>query len=158
MTTPVQLLASLRRQAQTERYIHADDTAYFEQAKIGSEAIRLRVLIERAIARELVTHILSLGYGVRVHDGGDWAGGTRHTLSEVMDDLMSTDEDKLYVRMNQPDQDGTLYKSVGWFHLVYGNDGWDVIADQTNSELCDTCGEVAQELADALGELVTTGQ
>ena len=91
----------------------------------------LRHRHERAIAERLVTDAIALGYQVSqvsVNDGEGWVLKRSTDSKAIMAALFSTDED--YIRIRKEGEEG----SVGTFALIYGNDGWDVIADWSYSE------------------------
>lgn len=88
-------------------------------------SIRTRVVVERLIIHQLVADLLEAGCELKVDDGDAQSPWTTN-LGEVLDALMNTDEDTLYVR-RASDQ------LRGWVLLVYGNDGWDVICDHTTN-------------------------
>jgi len=87
----------------------------------------LRHRHERAIAERLVTDALAQGFQVSVNDGEGWVLKRSTDVEAVMAALFSTDEDYIRIR-----KDGEQ-SSVGTFTLIYGNDGWDVIADWSYS-------------------------
>lgn len=88
--------------------------------------VEQRMQIEKRIARHAVKAALAAGYAVSVHDGGEWCVKRSRELSTIMDALMSTDSDTLLFRDAQGARIGTV-------DLVYGNDGYDVIADHSMS-------------------------
>ena len=94
---------------------------------IPHAGVRARIAIERKIVTRLIDDLLAAGCELRVYDESEYEPWTR-SRAEVIDDTMNADEDILYVRRAS---DGLS----GWVHLVYGNDGWDVISDySTNLE------------------------
>lgn len=152
--TAVQLLDSMTNQARTQEYVEPDDQRYFERNTwIKDEAIRARILIERAIVRRAVQDIVNAGYKVRVHDGESWATALQTDLDKVMDEVGECDEEKLYVWEPSQEQ-GKDGKYVGSIYLVYGNDGWAVLCDYTASERMEGLLAGANELAEALGDLL----
>lgn len=102
--------------------------------------------IERAIAREVVDGLLRFGYTVDVFDGEGYALKRSCDADAIMDALHATDEDYLYAH------DGD--RLAGWVRLVYGNDGYDVIADYTLSLTMALKGaeSLADLIADAAGD------
>lgn len=110
-----------------------DDLAHFERSEAGGRFpiaadIKARIVVERAVVRRAITDILAAGYLVRLHDGESWATGLEPNIDRVMAELCACDEERLYVwKPRQGDeQDG---KYIGSIYLVYGNEGWDVLAD-----------------------------
>jgi len=80
---------------------------------------RRRIVVERRIVTALIDRALAEGYELSVHDGEEWHLWTTDR-AKVIDAIMNTDEDRLYLR-----KDG----HTAWVYLVYGNSGWDVICD-----------------------------
>jgi len=104
--------------------------------------IKTRQNIERRIAKASAQGLIDAGYSVSVFDGEEVAQAPTKDINKIMAALFSTDEDWLFAH------DGD--RRVGYVMLVYGNDGWDVMADyNTNLE---TALAAANELADKLEE------
>ena len=89
-------------------------------------SIKLRQELERRIIRAIVKEALAVGITVSVYDGEEWTVKNSEKLSDIMKAVMTTDEDTL--RFNR-----CSGERIGDVLLVYGNDGWDVIADHTES-------------------------
>ena len=106
----------------------------------------LRHRHERAIAERLVTDAIAQGYQVSVNDGEAWVVKRSTDSKAIMAALFSTDED--YISIRKEGEDG----SVGTFMLVYGNDGWDVIADWSYSAETEA---VMQRIQRGASELAT---
>lgn len=154
-TTATQLLASLRRQATTHRYEQSDDDAHFAKAHMKDVPykIRVRVLIERAIVRRAVEDILAAddgAYCISVYDGEEYPLKRSRDAAAVMAEIGACDEEWLRVRFAGTESAPEGAK-IGGIYLVYGNDGWDVIADHSTGEL-ERLLEGANALADAFGE------
>lgn len=85
--------------------------------------VELRKKIEREIATKVVDCVLARDYDVTVDNGGDQAELTcckdRETILKAM---FATDEETLSFRNRHNEWCGEV-------DLVYGNNGWDVIAD-----------------------------
>ena len=90
---------------------------------ITDPGVRKCVAIERRIVTALIDRALAEGYELSVDDGDNRHPWTTNR-AEVTDNIMEADEDRLYLR-----KDG----HTAWVYLVYGNSGWDVICDYTNS-------------------------
>jgi hypothetical protein len=90
--------------------------------------ISTRIEIERAIVKRIVRSALLSGYSVTVHDGDSISLVRSRSLSAVMAAVMTTDEDTLIFR------DKETQARIGQVSLVYGNCGWDVISDCTDSK------------------------
>ena len=87
-----------------------------------SSQIDKRQKMERSIARKFIRTALDAGYAISVWNGGDEPEISKSTkLKPIMEAMFATDEEKLVLH-----KDG---ERQGWVHFVYGNDGYDVIAD-----------------------------
>lgn len=110
---------------------------------IRSPEIRQRIATERKILRALVTAALEAGYQLAVDEGrSEGPDYTRNTRT-ILDLLQEADEDVLYLRHPETGVLGSVF-------LVYGNDGYDVIADHTLNITRDI--QPALDLADRLAE------
>lgn len=89
-------------------------------------SIKLRQELELRIIRAIIKEALAVGITVSVYDGEEWTVKNSEKLSDIMKAVMTTDEDTL--RFNT-----CSGERIGDVLLVYGNDGWDVIADHTES-------------------------
>jgi len=118
------------------------DRAFFERSKIDP-SIRPRITVERAVFRKTITLLIDAGYELRVHEGGDWACERTTNHKVLMEAIMSTDEDRLYVY--RPDD----VVPFGWVFFVYGNSGWDVLNDHTTnlSEVLEPVDAYVDELS-----------
>jgi len=88
------------------------------------KSVQKRIAVERAIVRALVKESIAQGYTVSLHDGNDdgWLAVEQSTnVAEIMRSIMTVDVETLYFY-----RDGAR---ESWVQLIYGNDGWDVIAD-----------------------------
>lgn len=168
--TTMQLLASLKNQAARRVYDERDDSAHFEQHHyIKDEKIIMRVLIERAIIRRAVRDILAAGAGksqefheltggnghycISVYDGEEYPVKRSRDLDTIMADIGQCDEETIVVR-HAADEEGPAGMKLGGIYLVYGNDGWDVICDHTDSRAMHELLEGANQLATELGNLL----
>jgi hypothetical protein len=111
-----------------------------------ADPIRQRIVIERAIVRRAVSDLIAAGCWVRVFYGPEEGWGCQRTdnVDVVMEAVGACDEEVLYVF---PSSSGARQ---GFIHFVYGNDGWDVIAD--NSTRIEYLLAGATELSDAICE------
>ena len=103
-----------------------------------------RQAIERRIIERLVTDAIAAGFAVSVDDGGETTVKRSRDLDEIMAAVMTTDEDYLYFH------EGEGRSTNNWVHLVYGNDGWDVIADHSDNEAMNALVAGASALADQI--------
>lgn len=85
-------------------------------------AVVARQSLEKRVISRLVKDALAKNYTVSLNDGEEWTVKRSRNYEEIMGAIMTTDEDFLRIR----DEKG---ESVGSVTLIYGNDGWDVIAD-----------------------------
>ena len=95
--------------------------------------IDARRAVERAIVEMVIDDALSLGYTIRIDEMQ-----TRSTDKTVLlENIMAMDEDVLFfLRPCTPEDDvQSGFKRVGFAHFVYGNDGWDALADHTDNEI-----------------------
>ena len=88
--------------------------------------LKTRIAIEQKIVRRVVKDALAAGYNVSVYDGEEWTVKRSGSYTKIRDALFSTDEDTIRLR----DKDGN---DLGVIRFIYGNDGYDVIADYSVS-------------------------
>jgi len=105
-----------------------------ESAIAGADAsVKPRILVERRIAVCLVEELLEQGFSISVFGSEDWTLKRSVNRDEILSAMSTTDDDQLRVRRVDGEKIGGY--STGWFHLVYGNDGPDVLSDySTNME------------------------
>lgn len=84
--------------------------------------------IEMLIAGKLVRTLIAAGFQISVWDGEAYGLKNSTTAADIIKALRTTDADVLYCRK---DENGTI--SSGSVTLVYGNDGYDVISDNSCS-------------------------
>ena len=90
----------------------------------GNFACARRLKAESAIAMAIVNGALSEGFTVSVNDGEEWTLKRSTDKTAIEAALFTTDEDLILLR----DKAG---EKAGWFRLIYGNDGYDVVNDYT---------------------------
>ena len=93
-------------------------------------SVTRRQKIESRIASRAVSALLAAGYSLSVAQGGEDEQPATTSKRKIMELLGECDEDYLFVYAPAPSQIKAGWK-IGWVHLVYGNDGNDVIADYT---------------------------
>jgi hypothetical protein len=98
--------------------------------------------IERAIIERLVSDALFFGYSVSHSDGEALTVSRSRDTAPIMTQLHACDEEGLLFY----DEEGGR---VGAVSLVYGNGGYDVIADYTVNERMTALVAGAERLADA---------
>lgn len=115
---------------------------------VKSQEVAQRIHVERAIVRAFVDAVLKAddAYTLRVHDGEDFATDKTRDPDAIVQAIMSTDEDRLYVYNAE--------RRIGFLYLVYGNSGWDVMADYTATPEFKAFVQPADNLADAFDELM----
>lgn len=88
---------------------------------IASEMkLETRIQIEKRIARKVVRALLAAGYELSVNNGGDENEiPFTKSFGQVTGAMFATDDE--YLQARGP--------STSFVHFVYGNDGYDVIAD-----------------------------
>lgn len=134
-----------------------DDSAYFARSD-GREwdpKIRARQTMERAVIRHACTALIAAGCYLRVDNGEELVTPHTNKLNEVMDAIMQTDEEHIHVYKRHGvvhKKHGFEFNKLGWIFLVYGNAGWEVIADHTVSlgELLASTDAYTDQLADGL--------
>ena len=102
-----------------------------------------RMEMERRMASALVKACLRRGLAITIDNGEDKpvVKGTKYR--EIMNNLWQTDEEHIILHKNG--------KRHGWFFLVYGNDGWDLVSDYAINDDTDAIwNEVISPLADKL--------
>lgn len=110
-----------------------------------SPALAKRLKAERRMALALVTECIKRGFLISVSDGGEWVVKRSTDKEAVMLSLASTDSDTILIR----DTDGD--KVLGRFWLIYGNDGYDVVSDYSDNEVCnDIWNKTVRPLADKI--------
>ena len=89
-------------------------------------SVTRRQKIESRIASRAVSALLSAGYWLAVCQGDEDEQPAARYKRDIMKLLGECDEDRIIVYSPAKGR-------VGWLHLVYGNDGNDVIADYTTN-------------------------
>lgn len=100
-----------------------------------------RQRIEQEIARAAAIGLIDAGYCISVFDSEVVVLKRSTSVDSIMDAMFSTDEDVFYVY--RPG----VAERAGFVHFIYGNDGWDVISD--SSESLEPALETATTLAES---------
>lgn len=87
--------------------------------------VKNRIALERRIVSRIVKDAIDLGYTISVFDGESYPIQGSADYRAVMRSAFSTDEDTLIFR-----EQG---RRIGSVYLVYGNDGYDVVANYTDN-------------------------
>lgn len=109
--------------------------------------VETRQRIERRIATAAAKGLVAAGYKIAVHDGEEIALKKTDDVRAILAAMFSTDEDRFYVYQWSGVADAG-WERAGWVRFIYGNDGWDVIADHTTN--LESALQAANELADEL--------
>jgi hypothetical protein len=90
-------------------------------------SVKMRQLVEREIAHQVIVDLLKAGYRLGVNNGEETTIHHSKNVREIESELFTTDEDYIlvYVKGTDPKDIRPDY----WVRLIYGNDGWDVIND-----------------------------
>lgn len=89
-------------------------------------AIQKRIRLEWRIIRRVVMAAIADGCSYSLDylcDDEEFAVADSVKISELREAIHACDEERIYFKKNG--------ESAGWIYLVYGNDGWDVIADNS---------------------------
>lgn len=106
-------------------------------------ALQNRINAEKAITKALIAEIAKAGFMVSVFDGEQTSRNM--TKTAALDLAMNVDECKIYA---QKYDDQGIIKSVAVFYLVYGNDGFDCIADHSVNDVTDQIMSVINPICD----------
>jgi hypothetical protein len=132
-----------------------DDLAYLENDHTRrytphlldpANPIRQRIIMERAVIRRACTDMLAEGLELRVHDGEAWATLWTSNLDAIMAAIQAVDEEHIHVR------ESADRARRGSIFLVYGNEGYTVIANHSANLEVALLG--ASRYADELGDAV----
>ena len=93
-------------------------------------SVRVRNLVEREIFRRTIKRLVELGFYLQVNDGEDDQTEIINDLAVLEKESRATDEDRLFV-FDKVGED--YFEGFGWVRFIYGNTGWDVIADHTTN-------------------------
>lgn len=104
--------------------------------------IETRIKIEKKIAKAAIAGLLAAGYAISVHDGEEVTVKRSIIAKDILDAMFTTDEDILLAY-----KAGELRGEV---NFIYGNDGYDVIADY--STVLEPALKGAEEEANKLEE------
>jgi hypothetical protein len=109
-----------------------------------SPALARRINAEKRVCTALVADCLKRGYAISVNDGEEWVVKRSTNKGEILAALFSTDEDYIHLRT-------TTGGKLGWFKLMYGNDGYDVVSDYSANDVCDAIwNETISPLSDKI--------
>lgn len=95
-----------------------------------------RIIGERRVVRRLVRKAITDGYTVSVHCGESWEIKRSVSVQDIMDNIMATDSDRIYLT----DFAG---ERTCHFYLIYGNSPAEVIADHTDTPYAQSLYDLA---------------
>ena len=93
------------------------------------------------------------GYYIDLDERGDFYADVRDAAA-IMVEVGACDEEALIIQRAPHDGSGERPR-VGSISLVYGNDGWDVMADNTATDEMASLMAGADRLSDELGDLLS---
>jgi len=105
------------------------------------------VRLERLVLWRLIKAALAAGYCISLNDGEEWVIKHSTDRRAVLAACMSTDEDVMRFR-----EAGDKTHVVGSVWMVYGNSGWDCIADYHTNAAMDALIEPVMDWAEKLDE------
>lgn len=103
--------------------------------------VEKRLEIERKIITKLMKEAINKGYTVSVYDGEEYAVEKSTDIELLKKEIMATDMDSIEIYANNGSMFGTVL-------AVYGNDGYDVMADSTNTPEFNAFLKPIEEYAD----------
>lgn len=90
-----------------------------------------RIKVEGRVCAALIDALLAKGALISVNNGEEWNVKTSTDKATIIGGLFETDMDTLLAR----DADGN---KLGWWSLIYGNDGYDVISDYSANDFAES--------------------
>lgn len=95
-------------------------------------SVRMRQFVERQIATAFIESAIAAGHDISVNDGEEVTLWNSRDVRAILGAMMTTDQDHLYVDARRGPL-GEVLGVLGEVVLVYGNGGYDVIADYHTS-------------------------
>ncbi len=94
--------------------------------------------LEKKIAKQLLVDGIAAGYTIVVNNG-ETKSEKSTDVEYLLSEMFATDEERLIFYKED--------KRFGWVFLVYGNGGWDVIADYTTNlqHIMANCERISDE-------------
>lgn len=109
--------------------------------------VKLRIELEKRIARVVVEACIEKGYFLEIESDPDLRYS--QDVNKLMESLFACDDDHLVI-FEKVDNRG--YRQLGWVRFVYGNSGYDVISDYTTNldalGVLDRANEIAKQYED----------
>jgi hypothetical protein len=123
-------------------------------------SIQRRVRLEEKVVKAIYNAVKEKAHRIRLHDGEEWANDNVKSWAELKNDMHQCDEEWLQIvfkpgTFTDEVMSGIKHRCTLW--LVYGNDGYDVVADCVyNSQqvydfispIMDEASDKAERLAD----------
>lgn len=94
-----------------------------------SMSVTERQAVERKIVTKLLEDAIAAGYLVTVDNGEDFPTRSSKDVAAILAGMFQTDEEWLH--LDKDDEQGRGRRAT--IYLVYGNGGYDVIADYNSS-------------------------
>ena len=117
---------------------------YADRAKWSrNKNLAKRIMTERRICSALIKQVLADGHALSVFDGEEWTVDNSRDAAVIRYALFTTDSDELVVS-------DLAKKRIGWFSLIYGNDGYDVISDYTANDYCQSVYDRLEPMIDKI--------
>lgn len=88
-----------------------------------NSSVRVRALIEMAIARQVIGDLLAAGYIIQVNNFDELLPERDH-VEQLMSDCFEVED--CFLRCRKPKG-----KERSWVRFVMGNAGWDLVCDYT---------------------------
>ncbi len=100
--------------------------------------------IEKKIITRTLDTLIKAGYEISVFNGEEIVISRSINPEAILDRMFSVDDEQIL--LYKPDE----RKRQGWVQFIYGNDGWDVIADHSGhlDEVLKPVSEYANEFSD----------
>jgi hypothetical protein len=86
---------------------------------------------EARAAHRFITLLVKRNYSVSVNDGEAWVLKRSVSIPAILSAMGTTGEDHLIIR----DPSGEI---AGWFNILWGNSGEELIADHSGNEICES--------------------
>ena len=113
-------------------------TAQEIRDRFGVEVIEVSGdVADPAIQKKLVAALPQVDILVNNNGGPPYRPFKELDREAILKEFFATDEERMFIAPARPGP------SAGWFQLIYGNDGWDVIADHLVTPIC---VEIMEEL------------
>lgn len=101
-------------------------------------SVKMRRMVEKRIVKAFVRSALKAGYRLAVssddgYDIDEMLLGSKD-VKKIMDEAFAADDCHIFLQpaTGPTVEDGSVV-SDGWVYFVFGNDGWDVVADYTTN-------------------------